>query len=337
MVVRVDLGELHQHSTALLADAGLPAEAAGTAAYHLLDADLRGLRSHGVAMLPSYLACIKAGGVSRETEARVVADSDGLVILDGRHALGQLTSAQATDLVTRRASRLGIGAVGVRHAHHFGAASTWSIRIAEAGMIGIALSNSAPMMPVPGGSAAVVGNNPISIAAVGSDGRPVVADLAASVGSVAKIRAAARHGEPIPDGWAHDVQGIPTTDPTEALAGTLAPIGDAKGFALALLIEVLTGVLTGGPYGAAVSKFSVHPEKPNDCAHLFIAIDPGSTSRAGVSAGVATLAATVDAADVAGAHVPGRWRSDLAAEQLKTGVAVDRLVLEQLGFSGRTW
>jgi len=336
VVVRVDLGELHEHCTALLTDAGLPAEAAATAVHHLLDADLRGLRSHGVAMLPSYLACIRAGGVSRETEARVVADSDGLVILDGRHALGQLTSAQATDLVTGRARRLGIGAVGVRHAHHFGAASTWAIRIADAGMVGIALSNSAPLMPVPGGRTAVIGNNPISIAAVASDGRPVVADLAASVGSVAKIRTAAAHGDPIPDGWARDRQGAPTADPAEALAGTLSPIGDAKGFALALLIEVLTGVLTGGPFGAAVSKFSFHPEKPNDCAHLFIAIKPGSTE---VSTGVGALAATVEAAaaGIAGAHVPGRWRSELAAEQIKTGVAVDRMVLDQLGFRGRTW
>jgi len=334
--VRVHFAELRDHCAALLAAAGIPASAAHTAAGLLLDADLRGLRSHGVAMLQSYLDGLKAGGISGETEPRVAADSSAFTILDAGHALGHLTSAYATDLVAARARRTGIAAVGVRRAGHFGAASTWSIRLAEAGLVGIVLANSTPVMAAPGGRRPVVGTNPISIAAAGS-GHPVAADLAASVGSVAKIRSALRDGVPVPAGWALDDTGAATTDPARALAGTLLPTGGAKGFALALMIDVLTGVLTGGGFGTDVSSFIRHPDIPNNCAHLFIAVAPAAVGieiAAGIDALVEQIAASAEGAEV---RAPGRWRFDLAAEQLRSGLEVGRDVLARLGYAGEVW
>ena len=339
-LVKVDFQDLLDHCGGQLTEAGLPPGAAREAAEALLDADLRGLVSHGIAMLPIYLEGLRRGSVSPRTSAEVVGDSGALVILDAGHALGQLTSGQAVGLAVERARRGGIAAVGVRHGHHFGAASTWSIRVAEAGLLGIAMSNSAPLMAAPGGSRAVVGNNPLSIAARDDLGRLVVADLASSAGSLAKIRAAQRSGAPIPPGWALDRAGRPTLDPGEALRGTLAPVGGAKGFALALLIEVLTGVLTGGPSGGDVVRFSVELDKPNNCAHLFVAIDPAAVGLgAAVAEGVRALAADIeDETSVSGpaGRLPGRWRLDLAAEQRRSGVGVERRTLEQLHWSRTT-
>lgn len=332
--MRVHFAELRDHCAGLLSAAGIPATAAHTAAGLLLDADLRGLRSHGVAMLPSYLDGLSAGGISRESEPRVAADSAAFTILDAGHALGHLTSAYATDLVAARARRTGIAAVGVRRAGHFGAASTWSIRLAEAGLVGIVLANSTPVMAAPGGRRPLVGTNPISIAAAGS-GHPVVADLAASVGSVAKIRSALRDGVPVPAGWALSDTGAATTDAAQALAGTLLPIGGAKGFALALMIDVLTGVLTGGGFGTSVSSFIRHPEAPNNCAHLFIAVAPAAVGL-DVSTGVEALIGQI-AASAEDVRVPGQWRFDLAESQLRLGLEVGPDVLARLGFAGEMW
>jgi LDH2 family malate/lactate/ureidoglycolate dehydrogenase len=340
-LVKVDARALLEHCAGLLAREGLPLDDARRAAELLLDADLRGLTSHGVAMLPSYLDGLRAGAISRRTSARLVADSGSLIILDAEHALGQLTSRQATALVAERAHGAGVAAVGVRHAHHFGAASTWSLRLAEAGLVGIVLSNTAPLMAAPGGARPVVGNNPLSIAVLDSDRRPLVADLAMSVGSVGKIKESHRAGAPIPPGWALDHAGKATQDPAAALNGTLMPMGGAKGFALAVLIEVLTGVLTGGPFGAEVVKFSVHPDRPNNCAHLFLAIAPAAVGLAQVTAqAVEKLVGQIqrDPTDgaSAGTRAPGQWRTDLAREGLRSGVAVAPRVLEQLGWSGST-
>ncbi|MFI9386657.1 Ldh family oxidoreductase [Kutzneria sp. NPDC052558] len=328
--MRVHFAELRDHCAGLLAGAGISAPAAHTAAGLVLDADLRGLRSHGVAMLPSYLDGLKAGGISCLVEPSVVADTGALVILDGRNGLGHLTSAYAVKQAAIRARRTGIAAVGVRNAGHFGAASTWSVRLAEAGLVGIVLANSTPVMAAPGGCRAVVGTNPISIAAADSTGRAVVADLASSVGSVAKIRSALRDGAAVPDGWALDDSGVETTDPARALAGTLMPIGGAKGFALALMIDVLTGVLTGGGFGSDVSSFVRRPAAPNNCAHLFIAV--ASTVAAGVDALIEQVVASGE--DV---RAPGQWRSDLAAAQRRTGLEVSEDVLRRLGFAGEVW
>jgi len=333
-VPTVNVGALRDHCAGLLSDAGLPSEPAREAAELLLDADLRGLGSHGVAMLPSYLDGLRRGAISQRIRAEVVADSGALVILDAGHALGQLTSRQATTLAADRARYGGIAAVGVRRAHHFGAASTWSLRLAETGLVGVTLSNSAPLMAAPGGNRPVIGNNPLSIAVLDDKGQPMVADLAMSVGSVGSIRAAQRAGSAIPPGWAVTGSGLPTEDPSEALAGALVPMGGPKGFALAVLIEVLTGVLTGGPFGDDVVRFSMHPDRPNNCAHLFLAINPVAVGLGdAMGEGIRRLAAQIQGDPAAGGtRVPGRWRAELAAEANRSGVEVPGAVLARLGW-----
>jgi LDH2 family malate/lactate/ureidoglycolate dehydrogenase len=327
---------LLHHCEMRLERAGLSASAATLAAAWLMDADLRGLSSHGVAMLPLYLQALENRSVARHDQAEVIIDAGAMIRLDAKHALGQLTSLQATDLAIERARRHGIAMVGVCQGHHFGAASTWALRLAEAGMVGIALSNSAPLMAAPGGKKPVVGNNPIAIAVLDRNGRALVADLALSAGSMAKVRAAVRSREKVPEGWALDRDGVATTDPEAALLGSLAPIGGAKGFSLALLIDVMTGLLTGGLPGFRLSRLS-DTTTPNNCSHLFFAIDPNLLGTYDhVLDGVADIIAAVESSGEEGRNqprAPGQWRRELASRQRAEGIAIDANVLELLGWN----
>jgi LDH2 family malate/lactate/ureidoglycolate dehydrogenase len=215
------------------------------------------------------------GSVSREREGVVVQDRDAAVILDARNALGQLTARQAVALATERARRFGLAAVAVRNAFHFGAAGRYARMMAEAGAVGIVMSNTRPLMPAPGGAEPLTGNNPLAIAVPSAGGAPVEVDMALSASAMGKIRLAEAAGQPIPDGWAVDRSGAPTTDPGEAIRGMLLPAAGPKGFGLAFLIDLLCGGLSAGGLGDGVRPLYGDLAEPYNCSHLFVAIDVG--------------------------------------------------------------
>ena len=195
------------------------------------------------------------------------------MVLDARHALGQVTADQAIGIAVERARRHGAGIVAVRHGFHFGTARRYAIEAARADCIGIVMCNTRPLMPAPGGAERVVGNNPIAIA-VPTDGPiPIVLDMATSEAAMGKIRMAEKAGQPIPETWAVKSDGSATTNPSEAIAGMLLPSAGPKGFGLAFLIDLLCGLLSGGASGAAVQPLYGDAAVPYDCSHLFIAID----------------------------------------------------------------
>ncbi len=236
----------------LFVAAGVPERSACAVAGALVDADLDGVASHGVMLVDMYLDRIRSGSVSAEEEAVVVSDRGVAVVLDARHALGQLTAGQAIKIAVERARRYGAGIVAVRHGFHFGTARRYATEAAKADCIGIVMCNTRPLMPAPGGAERIVGNNPIAIA-VPSDGPiPIVLDMATSEAAMGKIRMAEKAGEAIPPTWAVKSDGSATTNATEAIAGMLLPSGGPKGFGLAFLIDLLCGLLSGGASGAAV-------------------------------------------------------------------------------------
>jgi LDH2 family malate/lactate/ureidoglycolate dehydrogenase len=267
---------LAETASRLFVAAGLRPAAARTVAGALVDADLRGIPSHGTMLVPMYIDRIKAGSVTTHERAEVISDAGIAAVLDARGALGVLTGDQAMALATDKALALGAGIVTVRHAFHFGAAFRFAQAAARRGCIGIAAANTRPLMPAPGGAQAVVGNNPIAIAVPRAEGHePIVLDMALSEAALGKIRLAASEGRDIPLTWATDAEGRPTADPAAAIAGLLLPAAGPKGYGLAFMIDVLTGVLSGGAFGAGVRGLYADPAQPNDCAHLFMAIDPG--------------------------------------------------------------
>ena len=211
---------------------GLPEGAALAVAQSLVAADLEGIPSHGVMLVPMYVERLRAGSVSREVAARVVHDGGAAVVLDAGHALGQLTSAQAVGIVIERARAHGLAAVAVRNGFHFGTAGHWARRIAGDGLIGVALCNTRPLMPAPGGAERLVGNNPLAVALPAADGPALIVDMALSASAMGKVRLAAAAGQPIPEGWAADEHGRPTTDAAAAIKGMLLPAAGPKGFGL---------------------------------------------------------------------------------------------------------
>jgi len=260
---------------AIFAAVGIRPEDAAIVAEDLVAADLEGVASHGVMLLPMYVARIAEGSVSRKSLGEVVSDRGCAIVLDAGHALGQLTARQAVKLAVARAREIGMASVAVRDGFHFGTAGRFARMMAADNCVGIVLSNTRPLMPAPGGAEAMVGNNPIAIALPSAGAFPVEVDMALSATAMGKIRLAAAAGESIPADWAIDAEGRPTTDPAAAIKGMLLPAAGPKGFGLAFVIDLLCGGLSDGAVGAGVRPLYGDPAEPYRCSHFFLAIHAG--------------------------------------------------------------
>jgi LDH2 family malate/lactate/ureidoglycolate dehydrogenase len=303
------------------ADAILTAEA-------LVEADLQGVASHGCMLLPMYVDRLQAGSVNPTPDMRIASDRPSLLVLDADHALGHVSSARAVELAVQRARQHGVAVVAVKHAFHFGTAAFWSSRIAQAGMIGAAMSNTRPLMPAPGGAERVVGNNPLSFAFPAEPGRPVVIDMATSNSAMGKIRNAQRQGQSIPQGWATDSQGAPTTSASEAIAGMLLPAAGPKGFGLAVMVDLLCGGVSGGALGAEVGPLYGAADRPYDCSHWFLAIDAGDALAARAGAFADRIRHSTRAPGIAAVFAPGDLERERRSHS-QNQVSVSPELLEQ--------
>jgi LDH2 family malate/lactate/ureidoglycolate dehydrogenase len=336
-MTRVDISVLVKATTRVFTAAGVEGRAARQVAEALAEADARGISSHGVLLVPMYVDRLLAGSVSRHTEAEVVVDAGAVAVLDAGHALGILTADQAMGLAVEKARALGVGVVTVRRAFHFGGAFRYVQAAMDAGLIGIAAANTRPLMPAPGGATAVVGNNPIAVGVPGPD--PVLVDMALSEAALGKIRLAGAEGREIPATWATDRDGRPTTDPAAAIAGLLLPTGGPKGYGLALVVDVLTGVLSGGSFGPGVKGLYADTSMPNDCAHLFMALDPVVFGVEDFAARTAQLAGHVRGSRLAPGvdrvFLPGERETVAARAAHRDGVDVPASVLTALADTAR--
>ena len=253
---------------------GLSAASADLVADALVAADMGDKASHGVMLIPMYLERMKAGSISLADKASVVHDGRTAVVLDAANALGQVSAQQACLLAVERAREYGLAMVTVRNAFHFGEAGFWARKIADAGCVGIAMSNTRPLMPAPGGAQRCVGNNPLAIAMPHAGDIPVALDMAMSASAMGKIRLAQQEGRAIPGDWATDAQGVPTDDPAKAIEGLLLPSAGPKGFGLAFMIDLLCGGLSDGAVGSEVRPLYGAADTPYGCAQAFLAIDP---------------------------------------------------------------
>jgi len=318
----------------LFVAAGVSRTAAATVADGLVDADLAGLHSHGVMLIDMYVERLRQGSVSTREAAAVVSDRDGAVVLDAGHALGQLTGQQAMRIAIDKAKALAAGIVSVRHGFHFGAAGRYALQAAAADCIGIAMCNTRPLMPAPGGGERMVGNNPIAVAIPSADDIPIVLDMATSEAAMGKIRMAEKAGNAIPPSWAVTAAGAPTTSPAEAISGMLLPTGGAKGFGLSFIIDLMCGLLAQGATGAQVRPLYGDFAVPYDCSHLFIAIDVAhfgdpAVFRQAATAAAARIRAGRRAPGIAQVFTPGEpeWRR---RQQADGRVTLDPAVVAML-------
>lgn len=266
-------GQLCDFVARLFTAVGVSPNAASAVAKGLVDADLEGLHSHGVMLVDMYIARLQQGSVSPASKATIVSERNGAVVLDAGHALGHLTGAQAMTMAIDKARQFASGIVSVRHGFHFGTAGKYAQQAAQAGCVGIAMCNTRPLMPAPGGAERVVGNNPIAIALPTAGEIPIVLDMATSEAAMGKIRMAERAKQDIPPSWAVTADGAQTTNPTDAIAGMLLPSGGPKGFGLSFMIDLMCGLLSQGATGKDVRPLYGDFSTPYDCSHLFIAID----------------------------------------------------------------
>lgn len=271
--VEVTAARARRYLAKLLRLAGADADAAEAVAAGLVEADLQGTGSHGMLQAPVYLRRLRAGTISCRGALTAVHTSGAVTVFDAGLALGHAVARQAMESAITSAARHGLGAAAVRAATHFGVAGRHARVAAEAGMIGIVLWNTRPMLPAPGGVRPVVGNNPFAIAVPIAGRAPIVFDMAMSAAAMGKIRLAAERGEAIPADWALDAAGRPTTDAAKALRGMLLPAAGAKGFGLALMVDFLCA-LSGGSAGAEVAPMYGDAASPADCSWLLVAIDP---------------------------------------------------------------
>ena len=327
-VVKVSADRARDFVRALFVSAGVDAEAAALVAEGLIEADLQGAGSHGLLQAPNYLRRVRAGTISRTASLRLVHSSGAITVFDAGLALGHAVAPKAMEKAVASASIYGIAAVAIRAATHFGVAGRHVRAAAEAGLIGIAMCNSRVMLPAPGGTRPLVGNNPLAIAVPAAGRSPIVFDMAMSAAAMGKIRLAARRGESIPEGWALDSDGQPTTDAAAAIRGMLQPAAGAKGFGLALVINLLCA-LSGGSAGGEVAPMYGEPSAPSDCSWLLIAIDPAHFGLSQPHAQrVAELAEAMQQLDP-NASFPGDRK--LEAERRSGGmIAVPRALVEDL-------
>src|SRR5438309_5283863 len=282
--VRVDEKALRGFCEQVLRKLGVPADDARTTTDVLVLADLRGIDSHGVARLGRYVTGLKAGFMKPKDQSRVVRETKATALIDGGQSLGQVVGKKGMDLAIKKARDTAVGAVAARNSNHYGIAGYYSLMALEHNLIGVSMTNAGPLVVPTFGRTSILGTNPISLAAPAMKEKAFVLDMATSTVPRGKVEVYNRLGQPMPHGWAVDETGGSLTDPARVLnalakllGGSLLPLGCGgqelgghKGYGLALMVDVLCGVLSGAATGLQVYA----DEKKPDVGHFFMALDP---------------------------------------------------------------
>jgi len=331
---RIPARRLNEFAAAVLAAVGVPDADARLVADSLVTADLWGHQSHGVLRLSWYVDRIRAGVMRAVTTPGTMSDTGPLVVVDGHDGIGQVLAAHAAREAAGRARDHGVGVVAVRNSNHFGTAAYFTRMAARDGCVAILTTNASPAMAPWGGRAKTVGANPWSIAAPAGEHGVMVMDVANTAVARGKVYLARQRGEMIPAGWAIDADGAPTTDPAAAIAGVILPMAGHKGYAISLMMDVLSGVLTGSAFGTAVSG-PYQVERPSGCGHLFIALDVAAFGDPdGFARRMEQLVAEVKAVPLAkgfgDVHYPGELEDRAAREHLAQGLALPERTLDDL-------
>jgi ureidoglycolate dehydrogenase (NAD+) len=276
-MVLVSVKDLAAWSVNAFTAVGVPKTDAESAVEILVSADLQGIDTHGVRRIPAYVARIRDGIFNPAPDISVEQRGDSAAVVDGDDGLGPVVGSFGLKTALRLAEKTGVGYVGCRNSQHFGALAPYARHATQAGFVCFLGTNAFTTMAPTGGREIRLGNNPLGLGAPRADAPPFILDIAMSVAARGKMRAAAEKGEPIPEGWALDADGNPTTDPEKGLAGFVLPIGGHKGYGLAMMVDILAGALSGGAVSTEVKSLFQQKDQPQKVCHYFIAIDPEKT------------------------------------------------------------
>ncbi len=335
MTARFDAQSLELLVEQILVGAGADEQDAGVVANNLVGANKRGIDSHGVLRLQAYMTAATEGQIDMKAKPVVVSETPGTAVVDAQHGWGAPSGAFAMNLAIQKAANTGIAAVGVKNSNHFGYAAYYGMMAVERNMIGLAFTNSKKNQAPWGAKQSYFGTNPICVCIPAAKERPIVYDGATTVVAQGKIMLARKKHAEIPPTWALDKTGKPTTDPNTALeAGLLMPMGTYKGADLALVVDVLSGVLPGGVFGPVVAMPALLGNR-NRIGHFFMALDLKAFGdveefKANIDKMVQDIKKLPIADGFERAYLPGEPEFELEEERMKQGIPVVDDVLTEL-------
>jgi len=326
--VRQSVEELARLTASALRKSGASRAMAQATADALVAAEAEGLAGHGLSRVALYCQHLREGRADGKAKPKIVKKKGATCLVDAHGGLAFLATALAVKEAAKRAKRYGVAFAGVTNSHHLGAAAHHLAPLAQAGLAGIAMTNSPSAINAWGGRKAFYGTNPIAAIFPRRDAAPIVVDLSLTEVVRGKIMLYAKEGKPIPLGWAVDRDGNPTTDAKAALTGSLMAIGGVKGTALALMVEVLCVALTGAAFSYENDSYFEPGNRPR-IGHAFVAIDPDALAGIGTYyARLEDLVATMQAEE--GVRLPGARRQQAAAKARAEGIDISEAMLGEL-------
>ncbi len=320
--------ELDQLATAVLTRVGTAEPAATSVAKALVRANLDGLHSHGLARMKAYSAQVAAGKVAGDAVPELETLGPSAARIDARDGFAFPAFDMAIDAIVAMTAETPVAGIAVTNSHHFGVAGHHVERLAERGVAGLVFGNSPAGIAPWGGSRPLYGTNPIAFGFPRSEAPPVVVDLSLSKQARGKIKLAADEGRPIPEGWALDAHGNPTTDAAAAMAGSMLPLGDAKGAALVLAVEIMAAAMTGAHFGYEASSFFDDKGGPPRVGQFLLGFRPGPLSGGSYADRVEELIAAV--LEQPGTRLPGARRFEKREQSIAAGVEVPDALLAWL-------
>jgi len=332
---------LESFCASLFERAGVPAADSRIIAESLVQADLRGVDSHGVVRADIYLKRLKAGMINTDGVMHVRADGP-VVLLDGNNHFGPVVGMKALELTLNTVKTYGNAVVGVKRSNHFGTCAYYLLKAVPHDIVLIVMSNASQTMPPTGGIRPFIGTNPFSIGIPAGRHLPFILDMATSVVARGKIIVAAQKGVSIPPGWAIDKYGNPTTDPHAALEGSVLPVGGAKGYGISMFIDILCGVLTGAGFGRYVNNMYENWREPQNVGHFFIAFDisrfmPVEQFKERMDRYIDEIKMEPKAPGIEEILIPGELEHRCAQERMRKGIELPPAVERELDEWGKQY
>jgi (2R)-3-sulfolactate dehydrogenase (NADP+) len=322
------VGEIESLVAAALEAAGTSGGNAAPLARAVAQAERDGIASHGLMYVPTYCSHVRCGKVDGTAMPVLTRPRAGVVIVDARAGFAHPAIALGFSALIPTARQAGIACLAVNQSYNCGVLGYHVEQLASAGLLGLGFTNAPASIAPAGGKRPVIGTNPFALGVPGPDGAAIVIDQSASVVAKSELMKRVRRGEPIPEGWALDSEGRPTTDPAAATAGTMAPSGGYKGVGLGILTEIMAAALTGATLGINAAPFSGDAGGPPRTGQFFIAIAPDVSSGGLFADRVAALAAAITTQP--GARLPGSRRIAARARADRDGITVDPDILAQI-------
>jgi LDH2 family malate/lactate/ureidoglycolate dehydrogenase len=332
--MRIPADQLHDLAEAALLSLGAAQEEANLVASGLLRADIRGIPTHGLIYLPKIAMRVEHGVIDLPTQVSVISKNGATAHLDGGNGLGMVAANQAMQMSIEMARQNGSGFTLIKNTNNIGLLALYTLQAAQAGMLGICMCNAAASIAPTGGAQAFMGTNPISMALPCEEDKPILVDMSCSVVARGKIRRALAMGKEIEPGWALDKDGLSTTDPNAAMEGSLLPIGGPKGSALALFVDLISGMLSGSKFGQDILTYH-KPQGPTGVGVMTLAVDiarfmPLDRFKQLASEHAAAIRNSKKAQGIKRIYMPGEIEFENEKQSRESGVELDSHVIESL-------